>query len=401
MEKPASVGSSSNKHPYAPSPWIANPKTRAPDSTTLATEASVPSPATISSDPLASSAAAGPQTSAAFSTDGSYDPSAAAAGNSSYSNGWSFLPFLFPQQSDIYHAQLLHYNRLISPSRGGGGLQSPALPPVVSAPHVNAAPRSRSSSKVSLKDSPVIKGNQAGGHGSRSHQNPDKNRPVITAKEAPPKMPAKQQNAEPARSHPIQRQAQPSASTSQSHSSSVPSTPQQRARQFSFESRDPSPSANNNHSPRSAYSETTSTLPSFRQLTPRLGVCRFETAQMGSRRRIPYSVGNDRLERLDLRTVKAKLTEDEEKKLATDTRELFDRILPTTRVEENRKKLVRKLEKIFNDEWPGHDITVHPFGSSGNLLCSDDSDGRQPSLDLLRLLRGQPDPSTDSETDTS
>ncbi|KAK7739048.1 hypothetical protein SLS53_005946 [Cytospora paraplurivora] len=56
-------------------------------------------------------------------------------------------------------------------------------------------------------------------------------------------------------------------------------------------------------------------------------------------------------------------------------RELYDRLLPTAEVEDNRKTLVRKLEAMFNDEWPGHDIRVHLFGSSGNLLWSDDSDG--------------------------
>jgi DNA polymerase sigma len=104
---------------------------------------------------------------------------------------------------------------------------------------------------------------------------------------------------------------------------------------------------------------------------------------------MPYSGGSERLERLDLRTVKAKLTEDEERKLTTDMRELYDRLLPTSGVEENRKKLVKKLEKIFNDEWPGHDIRAHPFGSSGNLLCSDDSDGMfdsRPSPALMEAL---------------
>jgi DNA polymerase sigma len=76
-----------------------------------------------------------------------------------------------------------------------------------------------------------------------------------------------------------------------------------------------------------------------------------------------------------LRTVKNKLSEGEEKKLTADMREIYDRLLPTEEVEEKRKKLVQKLEKIFNDEWPGHDIRVTLFGSSGNLLCSDDSDG--------------------------
>lgn len=81
------------------------------------------------------------------------------------------------------------------------------------------------------------------------------------------------------------------------------------------------------------------------------------------------------MERLDPRTIKNKLSEKEEEKLAKEMREIFDKLLPTEKIEKNRKKLVEKLEKIFNDEWPGHDIKVNLFGSSGNLLCSDDSDG--------------------------
>jgi hypothetical protein len=78
--------------------------------------------------------------------------------------------------------------------------------------------------------------------------------------------------------------------------------------------------------------------------------------------------------------IKGKLTEDEERKVATDMREVYNRLLPSERVEERRRQLVQKLEKIFNDEWPGHDIKAHLFGSSGNLLCSDDSDGKTPFL---------------------
>lgn len=283
-----------------------------------------------------------------------------------------FVPLLFPQQN-VYHAQLLHYNRLVSPARGGG-LQTPPLPPVVSSPNIQAGPRSRSSSRVSLKDAPVSKGNTAGGNGSRSQQNSDRSsRLVITPTDTPPKM-APKQSAEASRSVPPRSSVSASLSHAQSHSNSVPSTPHQHARQFSFESREPSPTSGNSHSPRSAYSETNSTLPSLRPLPPRLGGCKYETAQINSRRRIPYSVGNDRLEKLDLRTVKGKLAEDEEKKLASDMRDIYDRLLPTPEVEEKRKKLVRKLERIFNEEWPGHDIRVNLFGSSGNLLCSDDSD---------------------------
>jgi hypothetical protein len=351
----ARAATAETQHSYPSSPWI-NPST---PTTPAATVSSTPSVAT-------------PNNASALAADGSQDGAAAASAR--FASHLDFLPFLFPQQSNIYQAQLLHYNKLISPSRGGGGLHSPALPPVVSAPHIPAAPRSRSSSKVSLKDAAAAKGSPAGGHGGRSHPPPDKNRSVITSKEAPAKMAAKQN---PEKSQPHRASATASVQAqSQTQSSSVPSTPHQHARQFSFESREPSPTAGNNHSPRSAYSETNGTLPSLRPLPPRLGGCKFETAQINSRRRIPYSVGSDRLEKLDIRTVKSKLSEDEERKLATDMREIYDRLLPTDKVEEKRQKLVQKLEKIFNDEWPGHDIKVHLFGSSGNLLCSDDSDGK-------------------------
>ncbi|KAH7037198.1 uncharacterized protein B0I36DRAFT_236612 [Microdochium trichocladiopsis] len=159
------------------------------------------------------------------------------------------------------------------------------------------------------------------------------------------------------------------------HSSSVPSTPRQRARNFSFESREQSPSANHNHSPRSVYSETNGTVPSLRPLPPpRAPPCKYETGLKFSRRRIPYNIGDAPLDKVDLKTVKAKLTDPEQEKLTKDMNELYDRLQPTASIEQNRHQLVRKLEKLFNDAWPGHDIRVHLFGSSGNLLCSDDSD---------------------------
>jgi DNA polymerase sigma len=94
-----------------------------------------------------------------------------------------------------------------------------------------------------------------------------------------------------------------------------------------------------------------------------------------SRRRMAYSIGSDRLEKQKPGSIKSKLSEDEERTLSTDMRELYDRLLPTPESDAKRKKLVQKLEKLLNDEWPGHDIRVHVFGSSGNLLCTDESDG--------------------------
>lgn len=95
---------------------------------------------------------------------------------------------------------------------------------------------------------------------------------------------------------------------------------------------------------------------------------------------MPYNIGADQLEKVNPGSVKVKLTTEEERHLSKDMQELFAKLLPTPDVEANRKKFIQKLEKLLNDEWPGHDIQVHMFGSSGNLLCTDDSDGSSLSL---------------------
>lgn len=66
----------------------------------------------------------------------------------------------------------------------------------------------------------------------------------------------------------------------------------------------------------------------------------------------------------------------EEKKLSGDMRELYDRLLPSKESDMQRSNFVQKLERILNEQWPGNDIKVHVFGSSGNLLCTSDSDGK-------------------------
>lgn len=72
---------------------------------------------------------------------------------------------------------------------------------------------------------------------------------------------------------------------------------------------------------------------------------------------------------------KKALEPDEDDKLSGDMRELYDRLLPSEESEERRAKLVAKLEGILEKTWPGNDIKVNVFGSSGNLLSSTDSDG--------------------------
>lgn len=88
-----------------------------------------------------------------------------------------------------------------------------------------------------------------------------------------------------------------------------------------------------------------------------------------------YKIGTDKLEKVQAKDIKPKLTEEEEQKLTGDMEDLYRRLLPTPESEAKREKFVQKLEKLLNDEWPGHDIRVHVFGSSGNLLCTDESDG--------------------------
>ncbi|KAK3311009.1 uncharacterized protein B0T15DRAFT_389161 [Chaetomium strumarium] len=288
------------------------------------------------------------------------------------------LPILFPQQ--LYHDKLLQYNKLVSAGRGGGGgLQTPPLPPVLSSPQTKSSTRSRSASKASNKDNSYTKSVLQSCHGNRATKPSDTAERALmkTGKEQVAKMSARKPAEQPA-NRDVSARLPPTSSQSTAlaanQSSSVPSTPHQHPRTFSFESREQSPGATQNHSPRSAYSETNGNVPSLRPLPPRVYGCRFETAIPHSRRRMPYSLGTDKLEKVEPDKIKSQLSEDDERKLETAVRQLYDRLLPTEAVEINRRRLVSKLEKIFNDEWPGHNIQVHLFGSSGNLLCSDDSD---------------------------
>ncbi|EAU31523.1 conserved hypothetical protein [Aspergillus terreus NIH2624] len=152
-------------------------------------------------------------------------------------------------------------------------------------------------------------------------------------------------------------------------SNSLPSTPYQHARNLSFHSRSPSP-PHGSTSPRSTHSESTHLPPAFRKPFTH---CKYETAMAFFRRRMPYTLGTDVLPD-EKEGLKEQLDADEERKLTTDMLEVYDRLLPSAESDDRRRQLVRKLERLFNDQWPGHDIKVHVFGSSGNKLCSSDSD---------------------------
>lgn len=156
-------------------------------------------------------------------------------------------------------------------------------------------------------------------------------------------------------------------------SNSVPSTPHQHAREFMSRSRSPSPHQHlaGSHSPSSVKSEVTGYMAALPRGRP---TCKYETAAAFGRRRIQYDIGDAILER-PKEEPKAFLNPEEEDKLSGDMRELYDRLLPSEESEQRRKELVTKLDRILRNEWPGTEFTVHVFGSSGNLLCTSESDG--------------------------
>lgn len=282
------------------------------------------------------------------------------------------LPVFLPQQSSYHQAQLAQYNRLITAGRTSR-LQSSPLPPLLSAQHIQAVPGIRSSSTAATT-SKSSESSGRGGHGNKTSRKSSKGeRALMTEKDKAASMPAKK--LELSNQLPMRPQVRPQNSTFSQQSNSVPSTPHQHARKFSCESREPSPQATNNHSPRSAYSESNISLPTRISHPIYRAGCKFETALAHTKRRMPYSIGSEKLEKCSASSIKSKLSEDEERKLSTDMRELYDRLLPTPKSDRNRELLVQKLENLFNSEWPGHDIRVHVFGSSGNMLCTDESDG--------------------------
>jgi len=92
-----------------------------------------------------------------------------------------------------------------------------------------------------------------------------------------------------------------------------------------------------------------------------------------ARRRVPYTLGPEKLE-TDPEGATKKLNPKEELQITTDMQALYGRLLPTDESEMRRRKLVQKLEKLLKERWPGKQINVSVFGSTGNRLGTSDSD---------------------------
>lgn len=152
-------------------------------------------------------------------------------------------------------------------------------------------------------------------------------------------------------------------------SNSLPSTPNHNP--SNALSRSPSPPCLLD-SPRSAASEPLTVLPFTKS---QYGGCIYETALVNARRRMPYSLGIEKLEKEKPRQERLSLEQDE--KLTKDMLHMYEGLKPNKESNERRRKFLEKLARLLNDEWPGHDIQVHAFGSTENHLCMSDSDGIQ------------------------
>lgn len=85
-------------------------------------------------------------------------------------------------------------------------------------------------------------------------------------------------------------------------------------------------------------------------------------------------MGTDLLEKAIV-TPQECLRPKDERRLTHDIRELYNKLIPTPESVSRRAQFVLKLETLLNKHWPDSDIKVNVFGSSGNLLCTNDSDG--------------------------
>jgi DNA polymerase sigma len=117
-------------------------------------------------------------------------------------------------------------------------------------------------------------------------------------------------------------------------------------------------------------------VPSTAMLPKGRPVCKYEGKYAFNRRRMQYDIGDKPLDPPE-KEPKKTLDPEEHKKLSGDMRELYDRLLPSEESEKRRHEFVQKIEQILYKEWPGYEFKVHVFGSSGNMLCTSDSDGLQ------------------------
>ncbi|EXJ79662.1 hypothetical protein A1O3_07942 [Capronia epimyces CBS 606.96] len=154
-------------------------------------------------------------------------------------------------------------------------------------------------------------------------------------------------------------------------SNSGPSTPFQRPQSCSEKRTSPSPEpVGKSVSPLSLPSDKSQTPPAGRK---QYGGCKYETGMARARRRVPYSLGPEPLEKVKTE-LKTRLTHEENEKLTADMQTLYEALQPTAESEKRRSRFIEKLDKILRGRWPTSSINVNVFGSTGNNLGTSDSD---------------------------
>lgn len=149
------------------------------------------------------------------------------------------------------------------------------------------------------------------------------------------------------------------------------STPYQQPHSTSTQQTSPAASQPTREgSPRSLHSESSQTPPASKR--PVRG-CRFEAGMAKARRRVPYSLGPEKLS-AESEEVKKTLGSVEEKRLTSHMQQLYSRLVPTQESEEKRNRFISKLESLLQSRWPGQQIKVSVFGSTGNRLGTNESD---------------------------
>lgn len=168
------------------------------------------------------------------------------------------------------------------------------------------------------------------------------------------------------------RSSRPSRPQLLSHqSNSVPSTPQQHAQDKTFDNRPTSPGKRRSSTSSSSTKSDSKLKSQVRRGTANLE-CRYMTTQT-SRRRIPYSIGDQLLERRD--PLKQWQLPEAKARLGASIDRLYNSLLPSESNQDARGQVLDKIRRIIRTGFPERNFEVHIFGSSGNMLYTDKSDG--------------------------
>ncbi|KAK9478663.1 hypothetical protein V1514DRAFT_319928 [Lipomyces japonicus] len=125
--------------------------------------------------------------------------------------------------------------------------------------------------------------------------------------------------------------------------------------------------------PTTASSVSSTTRSSVGSISQHVGGCQFETGLINSRRRIPYGLGFQPPSAPHPSKLKKALDREQEARLTDDINRMFKKLVASEESINRRCRFLKKLEKSLREEFSGN-ISVCPFGSTENMLCTNESD---------------------------